>query len=112
VRDLLHHPNGGLDLDRDQPQVRSRIEPSGEFHTLRDYAPRRPATRSLALDGGGGPLDDAPERSAPAHACPRDARRSSGAYDRASFERAVEACASSLSAIDAPAPVEVVLGTA
>ena len=40
VRDVLPPPEmGGLDLDREQPQVRSRIEPSGEFHTLREYAP-------------------------------------------------------------------------
>src|SRR5436189_127318 len=30
---------GGLDLDRDHPQVRARVEPSGEFLTLREYAP-------------------------------------------------------------------------
>ena len=40
VRDVMPPPEtGGLDLDREQPRVRSRIEPSGEFHTLREYAP-------------------------------------------------------------------------
>src|SRR4051794_518622 len=40
VHDIVAPPEiGGLDLDRDHPHVRARVEPTGEFMTLRDYAP-------------------------------------------------------------------------
>ena len=77
VHDIIAPPEiGGLDLDRDHPRVRSRVEPSGDFMTLRDYAPGDDlrhvhwrSTRSAR------PSDDAPERNAPARAGARDARR-------------------------------------
>src|SRR4029077_11253434 len=114
VRDLLPPPEtGGLDLDREQPQVRSRIEPSGEFHTLREYAPgddlRLVHWRSTARRGHLMLRQTEPRRRTPVLVM-LDVRP--GAFDRASFERAVEACASIVTAIDRTArPVEVMLGT-
>jgi uncharacterized protein (DUF58 family) len=114
VRDLLPPPEtGGLDLDRDQPQVRSRIEPSGEFHTLRDYAPgddlRHVHWRSTARRGHLMMRQNEARRRTPVLVM-LDVRP--GAHDRASFERAVEACASIVTAIDRGGrPVEVMLGT-
>jgi len=114
VRDLLPPPEtGGLDLDREQPQVRSRIEPSGEFHTLRDYAPgddlRHVHWRSTARRGHLMMRQNEARRRTPVlvmlYVRP-------GAHDHASFERAVEACASIVTAIDRSGrPVEVMLGT-
>ena len=114
VRDLLPPPEtGGLDLDREQPQVRSRIEPSGEFHTLRDYAPgddlRHVHWRSTARRGHLMMRQNEARRRTPVLVM-LDVRP--GAHDRASFERAVEACASIVTAIDrSDRPVEVMLGT-
>lgn len=114
VRDVLPPPEtGGLDLDRDQPQVRSRIEPSGEFHTLRDYAPgddlRHVHWRSTARRGQLMMRQNEARRRTPVLVL-LDVRP--GAHDRASFERAVEACASIVTAIDrADRPVEVLLST-
>src|SRR6478672_1283840 len=114
VRDLLPPPEtGGLDLDREQPQVRSRIEPSGEFHTLRDYAPgddlRHVHWRSTARRGQLMMRQNEARRRTPVLVM-LDVRP--GAHDRASFERAVEACASIVTAIDRGGrPVEVMLGT-
>jgi uncharacterized protein (DUF58 family) len=114
VRDLLPPPEtGGLDLDREQPQVRSRIEPSGEFHTLRDYAPgddlRHVHWRSTARRGQLMMRQNEARRRTPVLVL-LDVRP--GAHDRASFERAVEACASIVTAIDrADRPVEVLLST-
>jgi uncharacterized protein (DUF58 family) len=114
VRDLLPPPEtGGLDLDREQPQVRSRIEPSGEFHTLRDYAPgddlRHVHWRSTARRGHLMMRQNEARRRTPVLVM-LDVRP--GAHDRASFERAVEACASIVTAIDRSGrPVEVMLGT-
>ncbi len=40
VHDIVAPPDvGGLDLDRDHPAVRARVETSGDFMTLREYAP-------------------------------------------------------------------------
>jgi uncharacterized protein (DUF58 family) len=114
VRDVLPPPEtGGLDLDREQPQVRSRIEPSGEFHTLREYAPgddlRHVHWKSTARRGQLMMRQNEARRRTPVLVV-LDVRP--GAHDRASFERAVEACASIVSAIDrAGRPVEVMLGT-
>ena len=97
--------SGGLDLDRDQPQVRSRIEPSGEFHTLRDYAPgddlRHVHWRSTARRGHLMMRQNEARRRTPVLVM-LDVRP--GAHDRASFERAVEACASIVTAIDRARP--------
>ena len=114
VRDLLPPPEtGGLDLDREQPQVRSRIEPSGEFHTLREYAPgddlRLVHWRSTARRGHLMVRQNEARRRTPVLVM-LDVRP--GAFDRASFERAVEACASIVTAIErTDRPVEVMLGT-
>lgn len=114
VRDVLPPPEpGGLDLDRDQPQVRSRIEPSGEFHTLRDYAPgddlRHVHWRSTARRGHLMMRQNEARRRTPVLVM-LDVRPN--AFDRAGFERAVEACASIVAAIDRSGrPVEVILGT-
>lgn len=114
VRDVLPPPEtGGLDLDREQPQVRSRIEPSGEFHTLREYAPgddlRHVHWKSTARRGHLMMRQNEARRRTPVLIV-LDVRP--GAHDRASFERAVEACASIVTAIDrSDRPVEVMLGT-
>jgi uncharacterized protein (DUF58 family) len=104
---------GGLDLDREQPQVSSRIEPSGEFHTLREYAPgddlRHVHWRSTARTGQLMMRQNEARRRTPVLVM-LDVRP--GAHDRASFERAVEACASIVSAIDrTDRPVDVILST-
>jgi uncharacterized protein (DUF58 family) len=114
VRDVLPPPEmGGLDLDREQPQVRSRIEPSGEFHTLREYAPgddlRHVHWRSTARRGQLMMRQNEARRRTPVLVM-LDVRP--GAHDRASFERAVEACASIVAAIDrTDRPVDVILST-
>ena len=114
VRDVLPPPeSGGLDLDREQPQVRSRIEPSGEFHTLRDYAPgddlRHVHWRSTARRGHLMMRQNEARRRTPVLVL-LDVRP--GAHDRPSFERAVEACASIVTAIERSGrPVEVMLST-
>jgi uncharacterized protein (DUF58 family) len=114
VRDVFPPPEmGGLDLDREQPQVRSRIEPSGEFHTLREYAPgddlRHVHWRSTARRGHLMMRQNEARRRTPVLVM-LDVRP--GSHDRASFERAVEACASIVTAIERSArPVEVMLST-
>ena len=106
VRDVLPPPEmGGLDLDREQPQVRSRIEPSGEFHTLREYAPgddlRHVHWRSTARRGHLMMRQNEARRRTPVLVM-LDVRP--GSHDRASFERAVEACASIVTAIERSRP--------
>jgi uncharacterized protein (DUF58 family) len=104
---------GGLDLDRDHPRVRSRVEPSGDFMTLRDYAPgddlRHVHWRSTARRGHLMMRQNETRRRAPALVL-LDVRP--GAHDRTSFERAVEACASIVSALDrAGRPFDVMWST-
>jgi uncharacterized protein (DUF58 family) len=114
VYDISAPPDiGGLDLDRDHPRVRSRVEPSGEFMTLRDYAPgddlRHVHWRSTARRGHLMMRQNETRRRAPVLLM-LDVRP--GAYDRASFERAVEACASIATALDrAGRPFDVVWST-
>ena len=114
VRDVFPPPEtGGLDLDREQPQVRSRIEPSGEFHTLREYAPgddlRHVHWRSTARRGHLMMRQNEARRRTPVLVM-LDVRP--GSHDRASFERAVEACASIVTAIErSDRPLEVMLST-
>jgi uncharacterized protein (DUF58 family) len=114
VRDVFAPPEtGGLDLDREQPRVRSRIEPSGEFHTLREYAPgddlRHVHWRSTARRGHLMMRQNEARRRTPVLVM-LDVRP--GAHDRASFERAVEACASIVTAIERTGrPVEVMTST-
>ncbi len=103
----------GLDLDRDHPRVRARVEPSGEFMTLRDYAPgddlRHVHWRSTARRGHLMMRQNETRRRAPALVL-LDVRP--GAHDRASFERAVEAVASIATALTrASRPFEVVWST-
>jgi uncharacterized protein (DUF58 family) len=104
---------GGLDLDRDHPRVRARVEPSGDFMTLRDYAPgddlRHVHWRSTARRGNLMMRQNETRRRAPVLLL-LDVRPS--AHDRASFERAVEACASIATALDrAGRPFEVLLSS-
>jgi uncharacterized protein (DUF58 family) len=114
VHDIVAPPEtGGLDLDRDHPRVRSRVEPSGDFMTLRDYAPgddlRHVHWRSTARRGHLMMRQNETRRRAPVLLL-LDVRPN--AYDRAAFERAVEACASIATALDRAArPFEVVLST-
>ena len=54
---------GGLDLDRDHPAVRARVETERRLHdAARVRAGRRPAPRALAVDRPARAPDDAPER--------------------------------------------------
>jgi uncharacterized protein (DUF58 family) len=92
---------GGLDLDRDHRRVRARVESSGDFMTLREYAPgddlRHVHWRSTARRGELMMRQNETRRRAPVLLV-LDVRP--GAHDRQSFERAVEACASIASALD------------
>jgi uncharacterized protein (DUF58 family) len=114
VHDIVAPPEvGGLDLDRDHPAVRARVEPSGEFLTLREYAPgddlRHVHWRSTARRGRMMVRQNETRRRAPVLLV-LDVRP--GAHDRASFERAVEAAASIATALDrAGRPFEVAWST-
>jgi len=114
VHDVPAPPEvAGLDLDRDHPAVRARVEPSGDFMTLRDYAPgddlRHVHWRSTARRGHLMMRQNETRRRAPMLLV-LDVRPA--AFDRASFERAVEACASIASALArAGRPFEVVWST-
>jgi uncharacterized protein (DUF58 family) len=104
---------GGLDIDRDHPLVRARVEPSGDFMTLRDYVAgddlRHVHWRSTARRGHLMMRQNETRRRAPVLLM-LDVRP--GAHDRVSFERAVEACASIATALDrAGRPFEVVWST-
>jgi uncharacterized protein (DUF58 family) len=103
VHEIVAPPEvGGLDLDRDHPRVRARVEPSGDFMTLRDYVAgddlRHVHWRSTARRGHLMMRQNETRRRAPVLLL-LDVRP--GAHDRASFERAVEACASIATALDA-----------
>jgi uncharacterized protein (DUF58 family) len=114
VHEIVPPPEvGGLDLDRDHPRVRARVEPSGDFMTLRDYVPgddlRHVHWRSTARRGHLMMRQNETRRRAPVLIV-LDVRP--GAHDRASFERAVEACASIVTALDRAArPFEMVWST-
>jgi uncharacterized protein (DUF58 family) len=114
VHDLPAPPEvAGLDLDRDHPAVRARVEPTGDFMTLRDYAPgddlRHVHWRSTARRGHLMMRQNETRRRAPVLVV-LDVRP--GAHERASFERAVEACASIATALArAGRPFEVVWST-
>ncbi len=104
---------GGLDLDRDHPAVRARVETSGDFMTLREYAPgddlRHVHWRSTARRGHLMMRQNETRRRAPVLLM-LDVRPV--AHDRASFERAVEAVASIATALDrAGRPFEVAWST-
>jgi uncharacterized protein (DUF58 family) len=110
VHEFVAPPDvGGLDYDRDHPHVLARVEPTGEFMTLRDYAPgddlRHVHWRSTARRGHLMMRQNETRRRAPVLLL-LDVRP--GAHDRESFERAVEACASIATALDrAGRPFEV-----
>lgn len=114
VHEIVTPPEvGGLDLDRDHPAVRPRVEPTGDFMTLRDYAPgddlRHVHWRSTARRGHLMMRQNETRRRAPVLLL-LDVRP--GAHDRASFERAVEACASVATALDrAGRPFDLVWST-
>jgi uncharacterized protein (DUF58 family) len=114
VHDIVAPPEiGGLDLDRDHPFVRARVEPTGEFMTLRDYAPgddlRHVHWKSTARRGNLMMRQNETRRRAPVLLV-LDVRP--GAHDRATFERAVEACASIATALhNKGRPFDVVWST-
>ena len=114
VHEIVAPPEvGGLDLDRDHPRVRARVEPSGDFMTLRDYVAgddlRHVHWRSTARRGHLMMRQTETRRRAPVLLL-LDVRP--GAHDRAGFERAVEACASIATALDAHSrPFELVFST-
>jgi uncharacterized protein (DUF58 family) len=92
---------GGDELDRDQPRAHGRLDPGGEFLNLRDYEPgddlRRVHWRSTARRGRMMVRQNEARRRTPVLVL-LDVRPAS--HDRASFERAVEACASVVTACD------------
>jgi uncharacterized protein (DUF58 family) len=114
VHDVVPPPDiGGLDLDRDHPAVRARVESSGDFMTLREYAPgddlRHVHWRSTARRGHLMMRQNETRRRAPVLLM-LDVRPA--AHDRPSFERAVEATASIATALDrAGRPFEVAWST-
>jgi uncharacterized protein (DUF58 family) len=114
VHDIRVPPDvGGLDLDRDHPAVRPRVESSGDFMTLRDYAPgddlRLVHWRSTARRGHLMMRQNETRRRAPVLVM-LDVRPAT--HDRDSFERAVEAVASIATALDrAGRPFEVAWST-
>jgi len=114
VHDIVSPPElGGLDVDRDHPRVRARVEPSGDFMTLRDYIPgddlRHVHWRSTARRGHLMMRVNETRHRAPVLLV-LDVRPA--AHDRMSFERAVEACASIATALDRSGrPFEVVWST-
>ncbi len=114
VHDVVAPPDiGGLDLDRDHPAVRPRVETSGDFMTLREYAPgddlRHVHWRSTARRGHLMMRQNETRRRAPVLLM-LDVRPAT--HDRASFERAVEAVASIATALDkAGRPFEVAWST-
>lgn len=114
VHEIVAPPDiGGLDLDRDHPAVRPRVESSGDFMTLRDYAPgddlRHVHWRSTARRGHLMMRQNETRRRAPVLLM-LDVRPAT--YDRAGFERAVEAVASIATALDrAGRPFEVAWST-
>lgn len=114
VHEIVPPPDiGGLDLDRDHPAVRARVETSGDFMTLREYAPgddlRHVHWRSTARRGHLMMRQNETRRRAPVLLM-LDVRPAT--HDRASFERAVEAVASIATALDrAGRPFEVAWST-
>jgi uncharacterized protein (DUF58 family) len=114
VHDIVAPPDiGGLDLDRDHPAVRARVETSGDFMTLRDYAPgddlRHVHWRSTARRGHLMMRQNETRRRAPVLLM-LDVRPAT--HDRESFERAVAATASIATALDrAGRPFEVAWST-
>ena len=114
VHEVVPPPDiGGLDLDRDHPAVRARVETSGDFMTLREYAPgddlRHVHWRSTARRGHLMMRQNETRRRAPVLLM-LDVRPAT--HDRASFERAVEAVASIATALDRSGrPFEVAWST-
>jgi len=114
VHEIAPPPDiGGLDLDRDHPAVRPRVETSGDFMTLREYAPgddlRHVHWRSTARRGHLMMRQNETRRRAPVLLM-LDVRPAT--HDRASFERGVEAVASIATALDrAGRPFEVAWST-
>lgn len=102
VHDVIPPPEGGGDdLDYDARNVRGQPEPGGEFHALRDYQSgddlRRVHWRSTARRGTLMIRQEEARRRAPVVVL-LDVR--SGSHERASFETAVEAAASIVTALD------------
>jgi uncharacterized protein (DUF58 family) len=114
VHELMSLPEtGGDEPDRDQPRAHGRLDPGGEFLNLRDYEPgddlRRVHWRSTARRGRLMVRQNEARHRTPVLVM-LDVRPTS--HDRASFERAVEACASVVTACERVArPCSVILST-
>jgi uncharacterized protein (DUF58 family) len=114
VHDVLPLPEfAGSELDRDEARAHARLDASGEFLTLREYAPgddlRRVHWRSTARRDRLMMRQNEARRRSPVLVM-LDVRPN--AHDRASFERAVEACASVSTALErAGRPWELMLST-
>ena len=114
VHEIMSLPEtGGDELDRDQPRAHGRIDPGGEFLNLRDYEPgddlRRVHWRSTARRGRLMVRQNEARRRTPVMVM-LDVRPTS--HDRASFERAVEATASVVTACERVArPCMLILST-
>jgi uncharacterized protein (DUF58 family) len=114
VHDIIAPPDvGGLDLDRDHPALKPRVESSGDFTTLREYTAgddlRLVHWRSTARRGHLMVRQNETRRRAPVLLM-LDVRPAT--HDRESFERAVEAVASIATALDrAGRPFEVAWST-
>jgi uncharacterized protein (DUF58 family) len=114
VHEIMSLPEtGGDELDRDQPRAHGRLDPGGEFLNLRDYEPgddlRRVHWRSTARRDRLMVRQNEARRRTPVMVM-LDVRPTS--HDRPSFERAVEAAASIVTACDRVArPCTVILST-
>ena len=105
--------SGGDEHDQDLRRAHGRLDPGGEFLTLRDYEPgddlRRVHWRSTARRDRLMVRQNEARRRAPVLVM-LDVRP--GSHDRASFERAVEACGSIVTALErAGRPHDVILST-
>jgi uncharacterized protein (DUF58 family) len=114
VHEVLPLPEfGGDELDRDLARAHGRVDATGEFLTLRDYEPgddlRRVHWRSTARRDRLMVRQNEARRRSPVLLM-LDVRPN--AHDRASFERAVEACASIVTVLERSLrPCQVILST-
>jgi len=114
VHEIMSLPEtGGDEPDRDMPRAHGRLDPGGEFLNLRDYEPgddlRRVHWRSTARRGRLMVRQNEARHRTPVLVM-LDVRPAS--HDRASFERAVEGCASVVTACERVGrPCAVMLST-
>jgi len=114
VHEIMSLPEtGGDEPDRDMPRAHGRLDPGGEFLNLRDYEPgddlRRVHWRSTARHDRLMVRQNEARHRTPVLVM-LDVRPAS--HDRASFERAVEGCASVVTACERVSrPCAVMLST-